>query len=153
MPFSVSAKLEGVDEMLEAMEGIKQRLKSKALRKGVRNAGKAVLRKARSLVRVESGLLKRSLGVKVVPERTVTKDTGKWANAAAVIVGPRVGFKMEVARGKRTVLSNPTKYAHLVELGTSHGQAFPFLGPAFESSKGEARDAIADAVNEAINGK
>lgn len=142
MAFEVSGRVEGVPEMIATMRNIAARVQKKALKKGVNAASKLLLRKAKSAVRVETGLLKRSLGRKVKTFR----NTG----AVVAIVGPRVGFKMEVTRGKRTVLSNPTKYAHLVELGTARSAAFPFLGPAFESSKAEARALIAEAVNEAI---
>jgi hypothetical protein len=30
---------------------------------------------------------------------------------------------------------NPAKYAHLVELGTSHSRAFPFMLPAVEAQR------------------
>lgn len=142
MPFKITGRVEGLADVLSALDGVSKKIKRKGIRKGVNVAGKIVLRAAKAKVPNKSGLLKRSLGRKV----KVYRSTG----VAVAVVGPRVGFKQEVARGGATVLSNPTKYAHLVEGGTSRSQAFPFLRPALESSKAEVREAMANAIREVL---
>lgn len=136
MSFTMQAKIEGLSGLLKALAGVDAKLRRKATRKAVGEAGKIILRAAKGKVRKKSGLLKKSLGRKV----KVYRGTG----TAVAIVGPRTGFRETVQRGNRQMLSDPVKYAHLVELGTVRSQAFPFLSSALE----ENRSAIVNVMTE-----
>lgn len=98
----------------------------------------------------DGGLLRKSLGYKV---KYYTR-TG----SAVAICGPRSRFRVQigvVSRGPRKgqpVFANPQKYAHLVELGTRHSGARPFLKPAgrtgLEVTLATLRSEIAAAMRE-----
>jgi HK97 gp10 family phage protein len=83
---------------------------------------------ATGLLTYNGGALKKSIGHKV----------RVYKRAVVAIVGPRDGFRERigtVSRGKnkgKPIYNNPSKYAHLVELGTRHSKAQPFLRPAAE---------------------
>lgn len=129
MAFKVQAKITGVKELTATLSGLARAVRNKILRKMMGEAGKVVLKRAKQLVPRETGLLKKSLGRKVKLYRN--------SGVGVAVVGPRTGpkFRQTVTRTKgrwfpRTAISSPTKYAHLVEGGTGHSPARPFLAPA-----------------------
>lgn len=140
---AITGKVEGLAEVLSALDGVDKKIRKKGVRKAVGQAGKIVLRAAKARVRKATGLLKRSLGRKT----KVYRNSG----VAVAIVGPRVGFKQQVQRGGKSVLSDPVKYAHLVEEGTSRAEALPFLRPALMQNAGQIQQAMADAIAEVLN--
>jgi len=106
--------------------------RNRIARPAIGAAASAINKKAKSIVVEESGLLRKSLGVK-----RGTNTGGPFA-----VVGPRHGFKQQVERtmpsGYRSyVMSDPTKYAHLIEFGTSHSSPQPFLRPAYDGTPSE----------------
>lgn len=144
MPFAISGKIEGVEALVKSLEDLDAKLRKRVLKKAVGEASKMVLRAAKAGVRKDTGLLKKSLGRKV----KVYRHSG----VVVAIVGPRKGFKTAVTRKgqAKATFANPTQYAHLVELGTSRSQAFPFMGPAFEQTKAAAREAMEEIVAEGL---
>lgn len=147
MPFKIKAQVEGAKEVLAAIGGLADKLKKKLLKKAVGEAGRLVLKRAKQLVPRDSGLLKKSLGRKV----KVYRNTG----TAVAIVGPRKGFRQPVTRAKgrwkpRTETADPIKYAHLIEQGTGHSQAKPFLRPAIEGQQQQIREAMASVIARGI---
>lgn len=142
MPFKISGKIEGLADVLRALDGVGKKVRKKALRKAVTKAARTVLWAAKATVKKKTGLLRRSLGQRI----KVYRESG----AVVGIVGPRTGFKQEVTRDGKKVLSNPTRYAHLVELGAGRPAAYPFLEPAFESNKEAIKDGMAEAIAKVI---
>ena len=114
-----------------------ERKKNTIVRQALGKAAKPILKNARARVPVESGLLKKSLGVKT--------KTYRRSGVSIAVIGPRKGFKTKVggvktrvgsAKGDETrQVRNPAKYAHLVELGTEHSAAKPFLEPALGNNR------------------
>lgn len=125
-----------------------EQLPNKVFRKGLLSAGrkamKPVIAIARARAPVDSGTLKKSIGIKV----KVYRQTG----TAAFVVGARKGFGTTIAGRPR----DPYYYAHLVELGheirlagqaqsrrkgapklpsIGRVEAIPFLKPAMDSQK------------------
>lgn len=155
MPFAIQGKIDGLSDLLKRLDSLEKKIRKKAVRKAAGEAGKIVLKDAKKGARTDTGLLRKSLGRKV----KVYKGSG----VAVAIVGPRVGFRQEVERGGRTMIANPVKYAHLVELGTApHGyktrpgqhpgaQAFPFLRPALDSNRDRIVEAMAEVFREALD--
>lgn len=91
-------------------------------------------------------LLKKSIGQKVKTYKS---------GVVVGIVGPRKGFRAEIGKrvrkGKKSnvgdpIYADPVNYAHLVELGTKHSKAQPFLRPALEESKDEIRAIFAEEI-------
>lgn len=133
-------------------------------RKGLNAWGGVVRNKARTLARRQTGLLQKSLTVKVkIPDRSYNiKHHGK---PAYVMVGPsrRVvapvvsGKKLSIRKATKRVLGGgrvqtrrPSRYAHLVERGHGGGQAHPFIGPAQEYGKTVGMDALFDKLRQGI---
>lgn len=107
----------------------KQSEVNRMLRPGVREASGEVRKKSKSLVIEETGLLKKSIGSKLL---TVA---GK---VVVAIVGPRRGMGQVVERTapsgwRGLVKSDPALYAHLVEFGTAHSPPHPFMRPAWDA--------------------
>lgn len=149
MPYQKSAttRVEGLEEVLKQLDEFPKKLRNKHLKKAVNDASKTVLQGAKARCPRESGLLRKSLGRKV----KVYRHSG----VVMGIVGARLGFKQEVTRGKgkwksMQVVSNPVKYLHLVELGTTRTQASHFLRDALQANLADIgnrmRDALANAV-------
>lgn len=141
MPFAIKARFEGVQSAIQALDGMDKKVRRKGIRKAALAAGTIILKAAKSRVVRETGLLRKSLGKKV---KVYTRGVG------VAVVGPRLGFKQEVTRRGVKVWSNPVRYAHLVELGTSHSAAKPFLKPALEATRKEVEAAMVKAINEVI---
>jgi hypothetical protein len=129
-------ELKGVKQAMKALEELPRRIAHKHLRIALNAGGGILKRTAESQVPASTGLLKKSLGVKVkIPDASFNiKHHGK---AAYVVIGPRRNFVRASANknGKTALLSdkkalkrvlgggkvktrNPARYAHLVHGGT-----------------------------------
>lgn len=142
MGFNVKARVDGIADLMAQLDGLKKSVRNKILRKAVSNAGKTLLWAARARVAgfKRTGLLYKSLGrkVKVYP-----------SGAVVAIVGARKGFKQIIGVRKRDsrpgtkypkaagdpIYADPTKYLHLVELGTKRSRAYEPLKQALETNK------------------
>jgi len=141
-----SIKLSGMRELSKALDALPKELRrtveSSALRAGmapVRKAARSNLGRSK-----DTGLLQKSLGLTV-------KKTRKGQLTARV--GARSGFTETVTRkgSNNPEKANPVKYSHLVEYGTSHSAAKPFIRPAVESSEGAMLKGIADGYDKGID--
>jgi HK97 gp10 family phage protein len=118
-----------------------QRLTTGSMRLALTKAARPMLRKARSLAPKESGLLKKSLKMKII---TDTRNSRVIA-----LIGPDRNVSGTHNGQKR----QPSRYAHLVELG--HGgphpaSPHPFLRPAYESEKGTTEAIFSREIGPAI---
>lgn len=122
--------VQGDEELIRKLSMLsKQSTVNRMLRPGVREASGEVRKKAKALVIEETGLLKQSIGNKLL---TVA---GK---VVVAIVGPRRGMGRVVERTapsgwRGPVQSDPALYAHLVEFGTAHSPPQPFMRPAWDA--------------------
>lgn len=124
----ISVRVEGAKELERMLAGWKPSARRRIVRPGVRKAASIVSKAAKARAPVGSGLLKKSIGVKM---RTYRDGT------VVGVVGPRHGFKRAVSGSgrSRTIVTkknvsefhnslvrvraqNPVKYAHLVHGGT-----------------------------------
>ena len=126
-----STKIIGDKELQRALKAIgKASEANKVARPAIREAGAAVVRAAKANVPQESGQLKRSLGLRAKSKR----------NRNSIVVGHKRRAGRWVTRtradnGEQYVeWAVPTKYAHLVEFGTAHSVAQPYLRPAWDST-------------------
>lgn len=101
--------------------------RNRIARPAIREASGEIRKKAKANAPKETGLLKKS-----IKNVVRTGKTGVYA-----VIGPANGFKQEVVRDGRTVMSDPAKYAHLVEYGTTHSAAKPYLRPAYDTTPSE----------------
>lgn len=146
-------KVSGIKEIRKALEKLPIDLQKTTEATALRAGAKPVLTAAKSNAKSseDSGLLIKSLGVNVRKGRS-----GATKGIYTARIGPRKGFRQVVGirlSGKnagKPIYKNPVKYAHLVELGTSHSAAKPFIRPAVESSKSEVLSEIAKGYDKGL---
>lgn len=134
-----------------------KRLQNKILKKAVNDGCKLIRKTARQKVAVgETGLLKKSIGTKIVVKRSTGRVIG--------IVGPRTGYKSKKVKGQRKKVRtitklgeefkaagvDPVRYAHLVEKGTKHSAAKAFLRPALDNNLGAVKEIFARTIKDGL---
>lgn len=188
-------KIFGVREALFAFRELPRRVGFKWLRIALSAAGGIIRDQAAQNARRETGLLAKSLGVKVkIPDASF--NAAHHGKPAYVVIGPKRhsgrllkinargnlrGFgaaqKALAAERKRlnkegllsplrrehaaivavakqfphAIYRNPSRYAHLIEKGTKHSRAFPFLAPAVSQTKGAVLGKIGAKLGEGID--
>lgn len=158
MPYKVSQSITGVEGVRAALLSLPKKIGRKLERKGVNNASKLLLRAVKGQVprrayissnlTYEGGLMKKSLGRKV----WVAKKSGVIVG----MVGARVGYKQQIGvrvRGKKKgqpIYADPTKYLHLVNLGTVRSKRDDFLDRSLRECLPQCLTLIRDSVAEAI---
>jgi HK97 gp10 family phage protein len=143
MAFKITGRMEGIAGAVQKMASLQKRVRSNVQRKAVRRMTTLVLKSARAgLTRIRTGQLKKSLGSKVKAYRS---------GIVLGIVGPRKGHKITVTNAAgETVNIDPVFYAHLVEFGTVHSPAYPFLRPAWDGNKQACVGIVKETVREAF---
>lgn len=178
---SLRIQVFGINELKGALLDLPRSLQNRHMRIAM-NAGGGVIRDA-AVARAprETGLLKRSLKVKVrVPDASFSK--AHHGKSAYAVIGPSRqvvgvqkyrkswalgGFKtVRLARRKKgeqdrfqksrlivaTTLRRPSRYSHLVEKGTKRGvKAVRFLAGAARSAGSLAKAAIVRKLNQGIS--
>lgn len=121
---------------LRPLEGLRKTLVSKILKKAVTESVKVVKQtvssNAMSIKRF--GFLAKSIGVKI--------KTYSEQKTAVAIIGPRSKWSKTV--GDKTY--RPSYYAHLLEGGTKHSAAKPFLKPALDTTRDQYLSVLSDAI-------
>jgi len=173
MAFAVKARLTGVEQALRNLGAMTRTVRNTILRKAVNASSRLVLDAARALVPQGTGMLKRSLAVRI--------QTYRGSGAVVAVIGPRTGYqktrqgKKQTAFGRKIKDSgqDPSKYAHLVEFGRasvqvkkarvlSDGATFygrvvqsvpprPFLRPAYEREKARVIATMYQLIAEELN--
>lgn len=142
---AATIELKGVSSVIAALENLPVALR-KSAETAVLRAGAVPIRKAAKANAAKSkdtGLLQKSIGLAL---------RGKPGNKS-VRIGPRLGMRQKVTRTnkrtgeKREEIADPNNYSHLVEYGTSHSSAKPFIRPAIDSAQGEVVDAMATGLD------
>src|SRR6185369_7962783 len=151
--FSIRGEIDGLGEVLGKLRSLRDSMQRRVLRTAVTKAARVAAKAAKAKAPKDSGLLKKSIGSKVV--------TYPATNTVVAIIGPRKGFKQQVT-GKvsgQTRTEDPALIGHLLEFGRkavrvkskkvlSDGSVVygrevrevapkPFLRPALDSSKSE----------------
>jgi HK97 gp10 family phage protein len=124
----------------KALKKLPEELKRTTETAALRDGAKPILKAAKALAKSseDTGLLIKSLGINVRKGRS-----GSTRGIYTARIGARGGFGKIVGTYKsgkkagKPIRKDPKYYAHLVELGTSHSQAKPFIRPAIESAKGQ----------------
>ena len=142
---SVSIRLIGDKRLTRTLKRLPGKLQRKILRPALRAAAspiaKSMKRKAPKRSIPGGGQLKKSIGIRVVPQRKHRIPGG-----LVVDVGPRTGFKATVAGQEH----DPQKIAHLVERGTENTRAQPFERPAFDENVAKAKQILAQRVSKGL---
>ena len=146
-----TVKVDGIKELRRALDRLPKELQHASESNALREGMKPVLKTARGIAPVQDGLLKKAIGLTVRKGKNgVTARVG----ARTGFKGRSLGFKM-VKRGKNKGkmterFQDPSKYSHLVEFGTSHSAAKPFIRPAVESNTSAISDGIAKGYEKGL---
>ena len=122
--------IEGLPRMRKQFKELSDKMQRRVLRGALRAAARPVLKDAKARVPVRTGALKKAIGVAV---------TVKTVESTATIG----------VRRKRP--GQPARRAHLVEFGTKHTSARPFLRPALDSKKEAVVRTLAEALKKQID--
>lgn len=138
-------KITGLSQLARNIDSLPEKLRKSAeiavLRAGavpIRKYAKVHARKSK-----DTGLLEKSIGLSVK----------KFKGIASARIGPRKGMRKKVTRtDERTgktyeEIADPNNYSHLVEFGTSHSAAKPFIRPAIDAAQSEVIDAMAAGLD------
>ncbi len=163
--FRIRAKIApgSLQGVLRTLAAIDKKAARKALRRAVTLAARLVREDAKARLSaqgaVRTGLLRKSLGVKlksnfpkgyvygvVGPRRGFKREIGQMIEANAIRSLERRGARID----RKPVYADPVRYAHLVEYGTKHSQAKPFMRPALDENKTRVIDLMTSVIREAI---
>ena len=142
---TVRLQIGGLRAMQARLEALGPELQ-KAAEKAVLRAGAVPIRKAAKRFAKNSkdtGLLMQSISLSVKTNKGVTSAR----------VGPRRGMRKKVTRTNSTTgetyeeIADPNNYSHLVEYGTSHSAAKPFIRPAIDAAQDEVLSAMASGLD------
>jgi HK97 gp10 family phage protein len=122
-------KIQGAKAMEQALQALGPKAAGQVGGNAVRAGARVLVKEAKRLVPVDTGRLRDS--IKVV----TLKKNKRGANE----VGAVVGFEKPASR-----------IAHLVEFGTSHSSAQPFMRPAMDSQKEAILSAIGKTLADGI---
>ncbi len=136
----MSIKMHGMRELNRAFKRLPDELKKSGEKAVLRAGAKPINVAAKAKAPVGTGLLKKSIGT------NVKKVDGE----VTARVGPRSGWKQEVTRNGQRVVSDPNKYSHLLEFGTSSIAARPFIRPAIDSTRGQVVGAMAVGLDKYV---
>ncbi len=147
---NLKLQVSGIKDVKKALNALPLELRKSSQSAVLRAGAKPILKAEKSFAAAskDTGLMLKSLGITLV---------GKGIKKA-VKIGVRKGYKGRSlgkkisARGKTKGqmterFQDPSYYSHLVELGTSHSSAKPFIRPAIDSSQGQVVDAMAGGLD------
>src|SRR5262249_50692934 len=128
---SAGFEIAGLKELQKKLGALPDRVQRKVMRPAVSAAATPIAKTAKQKAKKRSGLLKKSIGKKVV--------TNKRAGSVSAVTGPRKNVTAEI--DGKTVRAS--RYAHLVEKGfiDEHGEHHapqPFMNPALDEAGGQA---------------
>lgn len=143
-------KIKGMRDISRALDRLPKELIRSSENAVLRAGAKPIEKAAKSRVVEDTGLLKKSIGIRVK----------KVAGINSARIGPRTGFKKSLGtriarktKGKRIkgqpyeASQDPNKYSHLVELGSSRVAPRPFIRPAIDAAQGQVVDAMANGLD------
>ena len=130
------AYLQGHKALMRKIDRLRGPIQRRIMRPAVTQALTPILKTAKALCPVRTGLLKRSLGKKVHK-----KGREIWGG-----VGPRKSFDDAAAEGEE----KPGDIVYVVEHGTSKAAAHPFMRPALDRNREQALAILARKAKEGL---
>lgn len=123
MPDIVDSKsLRGLVDISKALADLPKKVENRIVKNAVYRGATVIRDRARALVPIDTGALKSS----IIAKAKVLRKGVVYASAGV--------SKKTFARGRRQG-REPRRYAHLVEFGTEHSAAKPFMRPAFDNKE------------------
>jgi HK97 gp10 family phage protein len=127
----------GFTDVRRQLEGLPKSIVNKVVRRAVYAGATVVRNAAREKVPVDTGALKASIVARANKNK-------KGEISASVGIVRRV-YKRGNKKGQQS-----RRYAHLVEFGTAHSAAQPFMRPAMDTRIDEILDTTAAKMREGI---
>lgn len=155
-------------QIIKNMDRLKTSMQRKAARKAIAKGLQPIAQMAKMLAAEKTGLLKKSIKTKVTkmvsgkvfvdPKVFAVKSelTGgefkevKVKGGAAKFGNQKIQNKIKKIHGSDSTIKRPSKYAHLVEFGTSKMAAKPFMRPAMQIGRTRALNAIAAEIKKEL---
>ena len=134
---------------IKTADQLSKGLRNKAIRIAMNKASAVVKNAVIAKVPVRYGYLKKSIKIKLKNY----KNSAVWVS----VVGPKSDFKRNKGKRKRgpkkgqPITHRPSNYAKLLEKGTKHAKAHPFLKPALDATKGQFMDTLRQKIEEQVN--
>lgn len=132
MSADVSIKFHGLNGLNRAIQRLPEELKKRAYRSVVSTGARVIAKNAKKRIKNDSGILKKSIDIKV-PRN----------NTQVAIIGTKRGIG-GVVNGRQKWAVN---YAKNVEFGTANTAARPFLRPAIDNSKAEVLQKMTNGLS------
>ena len=147
---AVKFQLQGLSSLKDELLRLGAVAGVKSLAKASRKAMVPVRDDAKSMVPVRTGQLRDAIRIKTIKPRTgnVVVSTG------LVVRNQKIDGEIEIADGLSVEIRVPNRVSriwHLVELGTSHSAAHPFLRPAFGRNVGAMTTIVKDELRKNID--
>lgn len=152
-------KIEGLRELDAALGQLPKATARNVLRRTLKKAGEPTAERARQLVPVNQGHLKRSITVST--KKPVGHGAGRQAFAAAMRAGATKAAAGAAARAANRTSADafaeafigPGRYphAHMVEFGTEKMAPQPYLRPAWDATKMKVLDIIKSELGSEIS--
>jgi len=134
LPNTVIVRVEGIQELWDALNIIDRAMRGRMIRNAVKMACKPLRDVMATMAPMDTRSLRDSIAFKVW-----FKD-----GIAVGLVGPsKRGKGMRLRNGE---MISPTRYAHFLEFGTSKMAARPFMRPAFDVTRGYMEHAMVDSL-------
>jgi len=153
-------------QVIQNLRRLESKIERKIVRKAIAKGLKPIVKLAKQNAREKTGLLRSAIKSKVTkmvsgkvyvdPMVFAVKNSNTGGKFKEVkIRGPMRGMKYRdlikglEKHGGATEVIKPAKYAHLLEFGTKHARARPFMRPALQQSRASA---LSEIENEARKG-
>jgi HK97 gp10 family phage protein len=124
VPKNVLVQIEGLPRATKRIQGLERAVRNQVVKASLTAAVLPILDAMITGCPVDTGNLRDSLGM-----RYKQYKSGK---VHVVVIGPRRGEKWTNEKSKMRA----SRYAHLLEFGTSKMPAQPFIRPAWDANKG-----------------
>lgn len=137
----------GLSALARKLRALPDTIAKKHLRQAVGAAAQVVRDDARTRVPVDTGLLRRSVIMKWIREKSTNSRQTFYVLWRR---GKRFQAVKRKRKGKAIVVNEDAFYGLFVEFGTARMPARPFLRPAFEMRKRDAVAALKERLRMAV---
>ncbi len=137
-----TVKIEGLEALKKELKKLGEKKAKNIMVSGLRAGANDFKKTAKSLVPVDKGTLKKSLTVK---KRKTNKNFIKFSMGWTQ---QKKGAEGSIVGGKN--VKHDAYYAHIVEYGSIHQAAQPFIRPTFDTKKSSVTDAITKQIAKRI---
>lgn len=145
----------GVDQIIDRLSSLPSKLQKKAAKVATRRAAALIRDEARRLAkRVDDPDARATIWKNIrVQEATRTgRRIGGVVMRVGVVGGAQLGKKLKQRQAESAGLpGRATQHWRLIEFGSEHNRAQPFMRPAMESKANAAIDKLATELSAAID--